>query len=71
MNIILEKLKLNKLNKDDNEDDGHDKINKKDVFSGLSNLVSILMGIVFVMSLFYFLYGLTKNNFGIVNKAKN
>jgi hypothetical protein len=71
MNSILEKLKLNKINKDDNEDDDHDKINKKDVFSGLSNLVSILMGIVFVMSLFYFLYGLTKNNFGIVNKVKN
>jgi len=73
MSSILGKLKFNIINNDDDDDDKNDddddKINKKDVFSGLSNIINILMGVVFVMSFFYFLYGLMTNNFGIANKA--
>jgi hypothetical protein len=70
MSGILGKLKFYIINNQDNDDDDDDKINKKDVFSGLSNMINILMGVVFVMSFFYFLYGLMTNNFGIANKAK-
>lgn len=56
MSGILGRFKLNKFIKQDNHDDDDDKINKKDVFSGLSNIINILMGVVFVMSFFIFIW---------------